>query len=94
MYIHVYKIAGDSSKIYSVFYKVLRNTYFCVLFLKFTVQSSSHLPTMGDKGHDNIAYQTDVSEAEKTKQRQQIELNHIESVARNDYTSEKKTNGW
>jgi hypothetical protein len=48
MYIFVYKIAGDSSKIYSVFYEVyMRNTYFCVLFLKFTVQSSSHLTNNG-----------------------------------------------
>ena len=49
---------------------------------------------MGDKSHDNIAYESDVCEAQKTNQRQQIELNHIEFVTRNDYTSEKKTSGW
>jgi len=47
---------------------------------------------MGDKGHDNIAYES--GEAEKTNQRKQIELNHIDFVTRNDYTSEKETNRW
>ena len=49
---------------------------------------------MADKGHDNIAYESGVCEAVKTNQREQTELNHIEFVTRNDYTSEKETNGW
>ena len=49
---------------------------------------------MADKGHDNIAYESGVCEAENTNQREQIELNHIEFVTRNDSTSEKETNGW
>jgi hypothetical protein len=49
---------------------------------------------MADKGHDNIAYESGGCEAVKTNQREQTELNHIEFVTRNDYTSEKETNGW
>jgi len=50
---------------------------------------------MGDKsklaGHDNIAYESEDCTGKKTNQ---IELDDLEFVTRNDDTSEKETNGW